>query len=208
MFTGIIEELGTLATCDQGPEQSARLVVVGPLVTVGARVGDSIAVDGVCLTVAELDDDTFQADVMKETLVRTTLGARRPGSRVNLERAMRADWRLGGHIVSGHVDSTGRIQARDSAARWDVVRIAVRDPSTFAQIAVKGSVAVDGVSLTVTALGQSGLDSDRTPWFEVSLIPTTLEHTTLGLKEIDAEVNIETDVLAKYVQRLLERGRP
>lgn len=214
MFTGIIEELGSLLAFEAGPDDSARIAVCGPLATSDAKLGDSIAVNGVCLTVTELAGDTFEADVMRETLVHTTLGSLPAGSQVNLERAMRADGRLGGHLVSGHVDCVGHVIGREPAARWEVVRIGV-DPAACAQIAVKGSVAVDGISLTVTAVGEGdeaplgqAHDGGLGHWFEVSLIPATLANTTLGSRPVGAAVNIETDVLAKYVQRLLIGTRP
>lgn len=211
MFTGIIEELGSLLAFQPGPDDSARIAVRGPLATSDAKLGDSIAVNGVCLTVTELAGDSFEADVMRETLVHTTLGSLPAGAAVNLERAMRSDSRFGGHIVSGHVDSVGHVVGRDPAARWEVVRIGV-DPAACAQIAVKGSVAVDGISLTVTAVDETPVDqagsSGLGHWFEVSLIPATLANTTLGSRPVGAAVNIETDVLAKYVQRLLIGPRP
>lgn len=211
MFTGIIEELGSLVAFHPGPDDSARIVVRGPLATSDAKLGDSIAVNGVCLTVTELVGDSFEADVMRETLIHTTLGSLPAGSPVNLERAMRSDGRLGGHIVSGHVDSVGQVIQRTPAARWEVVRIGV-DAATSAQIAVKGSVAIDGISLTVTAIGEAPVDQAAPGglghWFEVSLIPATLANTTLGSRPVRAGVNVETDVLAKYVQRLLIGPRP
>ena len=197
MFTGIVEELGeVLARDDLG--DSARLTVRGPLVTADARHGDSIAVNGVCLTVAAVDRAAgqFSADVMAETLHRSSLGGLPAGGRVNLERAVAVGDRLGGHIVQGHVDGTGRILARTPAPHWEVVRIAL--PAALARYVVeKGSITVDGISLTV-----SGLDAD---WFEVSLIPTTRELTTLGAAPVGAPVNLEVDVVAKYVERLLSR---
>ncbi len=214
MFTGIIEELGSLLAFQSGPDDSARIAVRGALATSDAKLGDSIAVNGVCLTVTELAGDCFEADVMRETLVHTTLGSLPAGASVNLERAVRGDGRLGGHIVSGHVDSVGHVVGREPAARWEVVRIGV-DAAAGAQIAVKGSVAVDGVSLTVTAVDEgAGAPVDQSGgdglghWFEVSLIPATLADTTLGSRPVGAAVNIETDVLAKYVQRLLIGPRP
>jgi riboflavin synthase len=171
--------------------------VRGPQVAADAARGDSIAVNGVCLTVVEAADKVFTADVMAETLQRTTLGALAPGSSVNLERPLRFDGRLGGHLVQGHVDAPASIVSRRPDEHWDVVRIVV--PASLARYIVeKGSVAVDGVSLTVSATG----GPDEQPWFEVSLIPTTLELTTLGRAEPGTQVNLEVDMIAKYVERL------
>jgi riboflavin synthase len=196
MFTGIVEELGEVVAVEAGAD-SARITVRGPLVVADAAPGASIAVDGCCLTVTAYDAATFTADVMAETLRRTTVGALGGGDRVNLERPTRADGRLGGHIVQGHVDATGRIAARSPGERWDVVRVAI-PAEGVGYVVEKGSVAIDGVSLTVTAVG------DRAdPWLEVSLIPETLARTTLGRKQVGDPVNLEYDVLAKYVERLL-----
>jgi riboflavin synthase len=199
MFTGIVEEVGTVVTLDLAPDGSpdgdARMTLRGPLVTSDTRHGDSIAVSGVCLTVAELPGDgTFVVDVMPESLRRTALGDLAPGAPVNLERAVRADARLGGHVVQGHVDGVGTVRRRDPGPRWDEVEIAL-DPALARYVAEKGSVAVAGVSLTVTAVGDD--------WFGVSLIPTTLAETTLGGAAVGSRVNLEVDVLAKYVERLL-----
>jgi len=192
MFTGIVEELGEVVALEPRGD-SARLTVRGPVVTADARHGDSIAVNGVCLTVAGAEGDSFTADVMKETLDRSSLGALRPGSRVNLERAVRADQRLGGHIVQGHVDGTGEVLSREPGEHWEVVRLSL--PANLARYVVeKGSIAVDGVSLTVAAV------TDDT--FSVSLIPTTLDLTTLGRKQPGEPVNLEVDVIAKYVEKL------
>ncbi|HLR98910.1 riboflavin synthase [Mycolicibacillus parakoreensis] len=197
MFTGIIEELGEVLAREDRAD-SARLVIAGPRVSGDAGDGDSIAVNGVCLTVVEVGDGRFSADVMAETLRRSGLGALQVGSRVNLERAVAVGARLGGHIVQGHVDGTGRIVARTPAEHWEVVRVAV--PGALARYVVeKGSITVDGISLTVSALGADPAGS----WFEVSLIPTTRERTTLGTSAVGAPVNLEVDVLAKYVERLL-----
>ena len=192
MFTGIVEELGEVVALDVDGD-SARLVVKAPLVTEDAEHGASIAVNGVCLTVVDVRDDAFTADVMLETLERSTLGGLRAGERVNLERPVRASDRLGGHIVQGHVDGVDEIQSRTPGERWDVVRIGL-PPKLARYVVEKGSIAVDGVSLTVSALGED--------WFEVSLIPTTLELTTLGLRKPGEWVNLEVDVIAKYVERL------
>jgi riboflavin synthase len=196
MFTGIVEELGEVVAVE-ALTGAARLTVRGPQVAADAARGDSIAVNGVCLTVVEAADKVFTADVMAETLQRTTLGALAPGSSVNLERPLRFDGRLGGHLVQGHVDAPASIVSRRPDEHWDVVRIVV--PASLARYIVeKGSVAVDGVSLTVSAVG----GTDEEPWFEVSLIPTTLELTTLGLAEPGSQVNLEVDMIAKYVERL------
>jgi riboflavin synthase len=193
MFTGIVEELGeVVALTDLG--DSVRLTLRGPAVVEGAGHGDSIAVNGVCLTVVESTDDGFTADVMRETLDRSCLGALAAGDPVNLERPMRLDGRLGGHLVQGHVDGTGTILERSPSEHWEVVRVSL--PDDLARYVVhKGSVTVDGVSLTVASLDEKS--------FTVSLIPTTLELTTLGRKQVGDPVNLEVDVVAKYVERLL-----
>ena len=200
MFTGIVEELGRLESVDRRGD-SARLRVHGPLVTSDARPGDSIAVNGVCLTVTDVEPGRwFDTDVMAETLDRTAIGGSGPGSPVNLERAVRVDSRLGGHIVQGHVDGTSDLISRTEHEHWQVLRFAL--PAALARYVVeKGSITVSGTSLTVSALS----DSDAVhPWFEVSLIPTTLTETILGALDIGDRVNIEVDVLAKYVERLLQ----
>jgi riboflavin synthase len=197
VFTGIVEELGEVVGIDLA-DDSARIRVRGPLVMGHAARGDSIAINGVCLTVTGTQDGEFSADVMGETLDHSSLGALRPGASVNLERPMRLDGRLGGHIVQGHVDGTGTIVARQPAGDWETVRISI--PAPLARYVVrKGSVAVDGISLTVSGLGD---DADGS-WFEVSLIPETLARTTLGRKRPGEVVNIEVDMIAKYVERLL-----
>lgn len=197
MFTGIVEELGEIVAKDELPD-AARFTVRGPVVTSDAGHGDSIAVNGVCLTVVEvLPDGGFTADVMQETLNRSSLGALDVGSRVNLERAAALGSRLGGHLVQGHVDGTGKIIGRSPSENWTVVRIAL--PTSVARYVVeKGSITVDGVSLTVSGLGAD----DGAHWFEISLIPTTLDLTTLGTAEVGTPVNLEVDVIAKYVERL------
>lgn len=198
MFTGIIEEVGAVVAIDTGPagadDGDARLTIRGPLVTSDAAPGDSIAVSGVCLTVAALGDGTFTADVMPESLRRTALRTLAVGGPVNLERAVRADGRLGGHVVSGHVDGVGHILSRDPGSRWDDVVVSL--PAGLAgYVAEKGSITLSGVSLTVTHVG-----ADR---FGVSLIPTTLAATTLGALAVGDPVNLEVDMIAKYVERLL-----
>ena len=196
MFTGIVEELGEVVGLQHSGDM-ARLTVRGPTVTADVSHGDSIAVNGVCLTVTGLGPGEFAADVIGETLKHSTIGSLAAGQAVNLERALRADGRLGGHIVQGHVDGTGAIVSRQPGADWEVVRISV--PSELARYVVhKGSVAVDGISLTVSGLSDAG-----PPWFEVSLIPETLQRTTLGFRPPGAEVNLEADLIAKYVERLL-----
>jgi riboflavin synthase len=197
VFTGIVEERGEV--CDLVRlRDSALLTIRGPLVTGDARPGDSIAVNGCCLTVVEVGDDgRFTADVMAETLARTTLGEARPGEAVNLERSVPVNGRLGGHIVQGHVDGSGRVLSRQSTDRWDLVEIGL--PVELARyVAEKGSIAVDGVSLTVVDV-RDGAE----PAFTVALIPTTLKLTTLGLRTPGDDVNLEVDVLAKYLSRLV-----
>jgi riboflavin synthase len=200
VFTGIVEELGVVEGIeDQG--DAIRLTVRGPHVLSDASLGDSIAVNGCCLTVAEREQETFTADVMRETLDKTSLGALEPGSRVNLERSVTAQTRLGGHIVQGHVDAAGSIVARTPSEHWELVEISL--PSALAHYLVdKGSITVDGVSLTVAAL------DDEQGTFTVSLIPETLARTTLGLKGTGDPVNLEVDVIAKYVERLLAPQAP
>lgn len=195
MFTGIVEELGAIVGKDDLGD-SARLTIEGPVVSSDARHGDSIAVNGVCLTVLEvLPGGRFSADVMAETLNRSSLAGVAVGSVVNLERAAAINSRLGGHIVQGHVDGTGEVIARTPSQHWEIVRVSV-PPALSRYIVEKGSITVDGVSLTVSALGFD--------WFEVSLIPTTLGLTTLGRAAVGATVNLEVDVIAKYVERLLQ----
>ncbi|MFG2719990.1 riboflavin synthase [Streptomyces sp. NPDC048416] len=193
MFTGIVEELGEVAAIETLGDAS-RFRLRGPLVTEDAKHGDSIAVNGVCLTVVEFGDGEFTADVMDETLKRSSLGALEVGSRVNLERPMAVGDRLGGHIVQGHVDGTGTVLARTPSENWEIVKIAL--PGDLAKYVVeKGSITVDGVSLTVVDAA-----ADH---FTISLIPTTLALTTLGIKQPGDPVNLEVDVIAKYVERLL-----
>ncbi|MFT4125158.1 MAG: riboflavin synthase [Gordonia sp. (in: high G+C Gram-positive bacteria)] len=201
MFTGIVEELGIIVSRDELSD-AARLTIRGPLVTSDAGFGDSIAVNGVCLTVVEHTEDAFTVDVMAETLRRSSLATLAAGSPVNLERAMPAGGRFGGHIVQGHVDGTGRVLAVSPSENWTVVRIAV--PASLSRYLVeKGSITVDGVSLTVSGIGiDTGTDGVGTEWFEISLIPTTLQETNLGRVSVGAVVNLEVDVIAKYVERL------
>lgn len=196
MFTGIVEELGQVAALeDQG--DALRLTVSASTVLDGTALGDSIAVNGCCLTVATLTDDGWTADVMRETLDKTSLGALRPDDPVNLERAVRADQRLGGHIVQGHVDGVGTVTGRQPSEHWDVVTVAV--PAELTRYLVdKGSIALDGVSLTVVHAGDDHVT--------VSLIPETLARTTLGARRPGDPVNVEVDILAKHVERLLATG--
>jgi riboflavin synthase len=200
MFTGIVEERGRVAALTLEPG-SARLSVHADIVLSGVEHGASIAVNGVCLTVVQNDGDGFTVDVMPETLRRSSLGALSAGSAVNLERAVLVSGRLGGHVVQGHVDGVGTVRSREPGPRWDVVCIDL--PRELARyVVVKGSIAVDGVSLTVTDV------DDREGTFSVSLIPTTLDLTTLGTARPGTPVNLEVDVLAKYVERLLDARTP
>lgn len=199
MFTGIVEELGEIVGKEDLGD-AARFVIRGPIVTSDAGHGDSIAVNGVCLTVVDvLADGSFSADVMDETLKRSSLRGADVGTRVNLERAAAVNSRLGGHIVQGHVDGTGHVVSRTPSEHWTVVRIAL-PPALSRYVVEKGSITVDGISLTVSGLGPD--------WFEVSLIPTTLDLTTLGGAEPGSPVNLEVDVIAKYVERLLSHDKP
>jgi riboflavin synthase len=214
VFTGIVEELGEVEVVEHRAD-SARLVIRGSKVTDDARPGDSIAVNGVCLTVTGLIGGSpgtatadaagavapargFAADVMGETLKRSSLDGILPGMKVNLERSVRAQDRLGGHIVQGHVDDTATITGREPQQHWEVVRISL-PPGLARYVVHKGSIAVDGVSLTVSAIGVD--------WFEVSLIPETLKRTTLGVKQPGETVNLEVDVIAKYVEKLIGGAR-
>jgi riboflavin synthase len=193
VFTGIVEELGTVAGITPLGE-SARIALRGAAVTADARPGDSIAVNGVCLTVVEVDGDVFTADVMRETLDRSSLAALHPGDPVNLERAATLSTRLGGHLVQGHVDGVGTITGRTPGEHWETVRFSL--PSALARYVVqKGSITVDGISLTVASVSEDD--------FTVGLIPTTLKLTTLGAKGVGDPVNLEVDVIAKYVEKLI-----
>jgi riboflavin synthase len=203
MFTGIVAELGEVASIEHRGD-AARLTIRGS--TDGVSPGDSIAVNGVCLTVTGILDGTFTADVMAETLDRSSLGTATPGAPVNLEQAVRLADRLGGHLMQGHVDGTATIISRSPAEHWDQVRISL--PASISRYVVhKGSIAVDGISLTVSALGPPGAgegEGEQT-WFEVCLIPETLKRTTMGTRQPGDIVNLEVDVIAKYVERLLNR---
>jgi riboflavin synthase len=199
LFTGIVEDLGEVETLEHLGD-FARIYVRSTVVTHDAHVGDSICVNGVCLTItglvlsADAAPAGFSADVMGETLRHSSLKSVAPGTKVNLERSVRLEDRLGGHLVQGHTDGTATVVSRDSQENWEVVRVSL--PAGLARYVVhKGSIAVDGVSLTVSAIGDD--------WFEISLIPETLKRTTLGLKQPGAEVNLEVDVIAKYVERLI-----
>lgn len=198
MFTGIIEEQGTITAVAPSGD-GVRLTVRAPLAVSDAHHGDSIAVSGVCLTVIDQGEDWFTADVMRQTLDMSAIGAVAPGSRVNIERAMAAHGRLGGHIVQGHVDGVGTVLEIRPGAQWRVIRIGV--PDDLAPLVVdKGSITIDGISLTVS---DASAASEPEQWLEVSLIPETLEVTTLGAREVGDTVNLETDILARHVQRLL-----
>ena len=204
MFTGIVEELGRVVRLET-VEDSARLTVEAPTVTQDVNLGDSVSVNGCCLTVTAVHGSTFTADLMAETLTRTTLGSQAPGDPVNLERALRASDRLGGHIVQGHIDATAEVLDHHRGEHWDLLRIGL--PQEIARyVAVKGSVALDGVSLTVVDVVDA---SDVAPVpgagasLSVGLIPETLRRTTLGSRRPGERVNLEVDVMAKYAERLL-----
>ncbi|TPW73501.1 riboflavin synthase [Schumannella sp. 10F1B-5-1] len=197
MFTGIIEERGEILAWEpQG--DAARITVRAPLAASDAHHGDSISVSGVCLTVVDQGADWFTADVMGVSIAMSTLGGRTAGDEVNLERAMAAGARLGGHIVQGHIDGTARLLTLEQADGWRVLRFSL-DAEHAPLVARKGSIAVDGVSLTVSGVGDD--------WFEVSLIPETLAATTLGALQAGDAVNIETDILARHILRLADLGR-
>jgi riboflavin synthase len=198
VFTGIVEEVGTLVVREDQSD-AAVLQIRADRVLEGVALGDSIAVNGVCLTVTAVDDGVWSTDVMAETLSRSSLGSVAAGAPVNLERAVTPHTRLGGHMMQGHVDGIGMVVGRVPGEHWEVVRIAL--PADLARYVVeKGSIAVDGVSLTVSAVSPADIPE---PWFEVSLIPTTLRETTLGSRAPGEPVNLEVDVIAKYVERLL-----
>lgn len=195
MFTGIVEELGEIREIHREAD-SITLTIRATTVLDDVHHGDSIAVNGVCLTVVEFGNDFFTADLMQETLDRSSLGQVEVGSKVNLERATAVGQRLGGHIVQGHIDGTGEVISRTPGERWEVVRISL--PEHLSKYVVeKGSIAVDGTSLTVSAVGEG--------FFEVSLIPTTLTDSVIGSTAVGTKVNLEVDVLAKYVEKMLER---
>ncbi|MEY2672571.1 MAG: hypothetical protein RL228_231 [Actinomycetota bacterium] len=194
MFTGIVGSLGSVSRLALGAE-SAVITISAPFCS-ELNPGDSVSVNGVCLTAIDITDETFSADVMGQTLKMTTLGELEVGDLVNLELAMKPDSRLGGHIVQGHVDAVGQVISRTAHPDWEVFRISL--PKEISQYVVaRGSITVEGTSLTV-----SSLDKD---WFEVSLIPTTLTHTNLGKKNVGDKVNLESDILARHVERLLQK---
>lgn len=193
MFTGIVEEIGTVSRVERMGD-SVRLVIEAKEVVSDAKLGCSIAVNGVCLTVTDFNDFSFSADVMQESLDRTSLGALTPGSRVNLERALSVSARLGGHIMQGHVDGTAELISRTPSQNWDVLRFRL-DSGLSRYVVEKGSIALNGTSLTVSSVGEDH--------FEVSLIPTTLRETTHGELELGQKVNVEVDVLAKYVEKMM-----
>ena len=193
MFTGLVEEKGKVIALEELGD-SIRMQIEAPVVTADAQLGDSISVNGVCLTVAELGDATFIADIMQESLNRSALGELAPQSTVNLERALLPTTRLGGHIVQGHVDGTAKLISRTPSDHWDILRFEL--PADLARYVVeKGSIAISGTSLTVSAIGET--------WFEVSLIPVTLRDTILGDLADGDLVNLEVDVLAKYVEKMV-----
>lgn len=194
MFTGLVETLGTVVAAGAEPP-GLRLVVEAPDIAADARLGDSICTSGCCLSVVRIDGGRLEFQLGPETLARTTLGGLTAGRVVNLERSLRFTDRLGGHIVTGHVDGVGRLESRIDDRDWATCRFSA-PPALLAQLAAKGSVAVDGVSLTVV--------EPQAAWFSVALIPHTLAHTTLGRLGIGDTVNLETDLLFKYVARLLE----
>ncbi len=204
MFTGIVEEIGTLLAREglgeaDGEATAARLHIRARTALEGVSLGDSIAVNGVCLTVTGSDGEEWTTDVMAETLRRSSLGALGAGDPVNLERAVTPHTRLGGHLVQGHVDGVGTVLTRTPGEHWEVVRVGL-PPELARYVVEKGSITVDGVSLTVSAVSAA---DDPEPWLEVSLIPTTLRDTTLGAVPPGSPVNLEVDVIAKYVERLL-----
>lgn len=196
MFTGIVLDAGRVVAVEDLADDARRLRIASSVVTPGARAGESICVNGVCLTVVDPVGDEFGADVMKETLDRSSLGRLRVGDPVNLEPAMGVGDRFGGHIVSGHVDAQARLRSRTDSEHWRVLEFEA-PPQVRKYLAEKGSVTLDGVSLTVADVGAD--------WFTVSLIPTTLRETTLGDREVGDLVNLEVDMLARYVERMLEQ---
>ena len=194
MFTGIVEELGRVSAIENLPD-AIRLTIEGPLVASDLHRGDSIAVSGTCLTAVEFDDKGFTADVMQETLNLTSLDGIKVGDPVNLERAMTAATRFGGHVVQGHVDGVGQIISREPSENWEWVRVSV-PADLMKYVVLKGSITIDGVSLTINEVGDD--------FVGLSLIPETLRLTTLGSKQVGSKVNLEADVMAKHIERLLE----
>lgn len=196
MFTGIVEELGEVLALTELADDALRITIRGPLVVSDSALGDSISVNGVCLTAVELTSESFSADVMRETVRMSTIGNLSVGDSVNLERPVTLATRLGGHMVQGHVDGIGTVKSREHSENWDVVTIDA--PSDLLKYVVhKGSITVDGVSLTVSAITEDS--------FSVSLIPATLAKTTLGMRTVGEQVNLEVDVVAKYVEKLVQR---
>jgi riboflavin synthase len=194
MFTGIVEELGKVKNIEILPD-ALRITIEGPLVVSDVNRGDSISVSGACLTAVEHDATSFTADVMQETLRKTSLDGVKVGDPVNLERAMTAATRFGGHMVLGHVDAVGEIISRSPSENWEQVRVQI-PTELMKYVVLKGSITIDGISLTVNEVGEN--------WIGLSLIPETLSVTTLGTKQVGAKVNIEVDVMAKHIERLLE----
>ena len=194
MFTGIIEELGTVKAIEIQPD-ALRITIEGPLVVSDVKRGDSISVSGACLTAVEHDGTSFTADVMQETLKLTSLDGIKVGDPVNLERAMTAATRFGGHVVLGHVDGVGEVISREPSENWEWVRVSV-PKELMKYVVLKGSITLDGISLTVNELGDD--------WVGLSLIPETLSLTTLGSKKPGSKVNVEVDVMAKHIERLIE----
>jgi riboflavin synthase len=194
MFTGIVEELGRVSAIENLPD-AIRLTIEGPLVASDLHRGDSIAVSGTCLTAVEFDEKGFTADVMQETLNLTSLDGIKVGDPVNLERAMTAATRFGGHVVQGHVDGVGQIISREPSENWEWVRVSV-PADLMKYVVLKGSITIDGVSLTINEVGDD--------FVGLSLIPETLRLTTLGSKQVGSKVNLEADVMAKHIERLLE----
>ena len=194
MFTGIVEELGKVKAIEVLPD-AIRLTIEGPLVVSDVSRGDSISVSGACLTAVEHDATSFTADVMQETLKLTSLDGIKVGDPVNLERAMTAATRFGGHVVLGHVDGVGEVISREPSDNWEWVRISV-PKELMKYVVLKGSITLDGISLTVNEMGDD--------WVGLSLIPETLAVTTLGSKQPGAKVNVEVDVMAKHIERLME----
>lgn len=199
MFTGLIEEKGEITAIETLPD-AARFTIRGTTVLTDAQHGDSICVSGVCLTVIEQTANSFTADVMEQTLAMSTMRSAVVGQAVNLERAARAGDRLGGHIVQGHVDGTATVLSITPSEDWTIIRFSL-DAAHAPLLVDKGSITVDGVSLTVSTISPV---AEPTPWFEVSLIPETLTVTTLGLRQVGDQVNIETDIVARHVERMLE----
>ena len=198
MFTGIVETTGSVLAINPGSD-SSRITFAAPGVLADAQIGASIAVNGVCLTVTQFDGDSFTADLMEETLKRSALGSLNLGDSVNIERAMPLSGRLGGHIVQGHVDAVATVRSIEPREDWTMITFDL--PADIARYVVeKGSITVSGVSLTVVKVSDP---AERQPWFSVSLIPTTLKDTTLGMIGVGSEVNLEVDALAKYVERIL-----